>query len=171
MSRPPKTAKQETGLIRILEPDTPPNRTLVHSLDQRVLGEVVQRIDNILCVGRGLPNGKGKRTKLTQTQKGQFKAALIEAVEHAAVWASNRPLPNRAPGVGSPPDNAHFVFIDDLFRACEGVGLKPGLRYISPESLPVRIYIELAPLLWGPVKAPRRVFERWQRLRPTLHRG
>ena len=25
----------------------------------------------------------------------------------------------------------YFVFIDDIIRACEGAGLKPGLRYVS----------------------------------------
>jgi hypothetical protein len=170
MSRPPKT--EETDFIRILEPDTPAGRALVSSLDDRVLENVVQRIDNLLSDPRGLPNGKRKRTKLTPTERHKFKAALIEAVEHAAVWASNRPLPNRVRGRGRPPDNAVFIFIDDIVRACEGRGLKPGLRYVSDgESLPVRLYIELAPLLWGPVRAPRRVFERWQRHRKSLVRG
>src|SRR5438034_914485 len=106
------TAKQETGLIRILEvPDTPPARTLVSSLEARVLAKVVQRIDDLLCDPRGVPNGKGKaRTKLTPPQRRKLKSALIEAVEHAAVWASNRPLPNRMRGRGRPPDNAVFVF-------------------------------------------------------------
>jgi hypothetical protein len=171
LPRPSKPATQETGLIRISEPDTPAGRAIVSSLDARVLEKVVQRIDNLLSDPRGLPNGKGKRTKLILTERHKFKAALIEAVEHAAVWASNRPLPNQVRGRGRPPDNAVFIFIDDIVRACEGCGLKPGLRYVSDlESLPVRLYIELAPLLWGPVKAPRRVFERWQRHRKSLVR-
>jgi hypothetical protein len=144
---------------------------LVHSLDAQLLAKLEQRIDNLLRDPRGLPNGKGKRTKLTLTNRQKFKSALIEAVEYAAVWASKGPLPNRAQGRGRPPDNAVFVFIDDIVHACEGCGLKPGLRYVSAsESLPVGMYIELAPLLWGPVKAPRRVFERWQRHRRTLGR-
>ena len=100
-----------------------------------------------------------------------FGGYNIDAVGHASLWASKGPLPNRLRGRGRPPDNAVFVFIDDIVRACEGCGLKPGLRYVSEtESLPVRVFIELAPLLWGPVKAPRRLFQRWQRLRPTLVR-
>jgi hypothetical protein len=171
LSRPPKTATQETGFIRILEPETPPSRTLISSLTAGVLAKVVRRIDQLLCAPRGLPNGKGNRTKLALTERHKFKSALIEAVEHAAVWASNRPLPNRVPGLGRPPDNAVFLFIDDIVRACEEVGLKPGLRYVSgSESLPVCLFIELAPLLWGPVKAPRRLFQRWQRLRADLRR-
>ena len=172
MSKPPVTATPETGFIRILEPETPPGRTLVSSLNARVLARMVQRIDNLLCHPRGVPNGKGKRTKLTLAQRYKLKSALIEAVEHACVWASNKPLPNRVRGRGRPPDNAVFVFIDDVARACEGAGLKPGLRYVpGSESLPVHLFIELAPLLWGPVKAPRRLFQRWQRLRSTLIRN
>jgi hypothetical protein len=102
-----------------------------------------------------------------------FRSALIDAVGHASVWASNGPLPNRMQGRGRPLDNAIFIFIDDIVRACEGAGLEPGLRYVAgTESLPVLIYKELAPLLWpGPATAPRRVFERWQRLRTTLNRS
>jgi hypothetical protein len=170
LSRPPIT--EQDGLIRILEPDRPPSGTLVSSLDPRVLAKADQRIDNVLGDSRGVPNGKGKRTKLTQAQRQKLKSALIEAVGHACVWASNRPLRNRVPGRGRPPDNAVFVFIDDIVSACKGAGLKPGLRYVpGSESLPVRLFIELAPLLWGLVKAPRRLFERWQRLRADLRRG
>jgi hypothetical protein len=173
LSKPPVTATPETGFIRILEPETPPGRTLVSSLNARVLATMVQHIDNLLRdYPRGLPNGKGNRTKLTLTQRQEFKLALIVAVGHASVWASRGPLANRVKRRGRPPDNALFLFIDDIVRACKGVGLKPGLRYVAgSESLPVRLFIELAPLLWGPVKAPRRVFERWQRLRRTLSRG
>jgi hypothetical protein len=114
----------------------------------------------------------GKRTQLTLTQRHKFKSALIEAVEHANVWASRGPLPNRVRGRGRPPDNAVFIFIDDIVRACEGAGLKPGLRYVNgSESLPVLLFIKFARLLWGPVNNPRRLFERWQRLRADLRRG
>ena len=163
-------------MVRILEaPDTPSSdrsRALVYSLDAPLLARLDQRIDNILRdYPKGLPNGKGKRTKLTPTNARKFKLALIDAVGHASVWASKGPLRNRVQGRGRPPDNAVFLFIDDIVCACEGCGLKPGLRYVSDtESLPVRVFIELAPLLWGPVKAPRRLFQRWQRLRPTLVR-
>jgi hypothetical protein len=109
---------------------------------------------------------------LAPTERHKFKSALIEAVEHAHVWVSKGPLKNRLPGAGRPPDNASFIFIDDIVRACEQAGVKPGLRYTAgSESLPVRLFIELAPLLWGPVKAPRRVFERWRRHRQSLVRG
>jgi len=161
----------KAGLIRILEEPEPPGHTLVSALDARVLAKADRRIDNVLDDSRGLPDGKGKRTTLTSTEKHKLKSAIMEAVEHANVWASSRPLPNRVPGRGRPPDNAVFLFIDDLVLAIESAGLKPGLRYVKDlESLPVRLFIELASLLWGPVKAPRRVFQRWQRFRPTLTR-
>ena len=145
---------------------------LYHSLDAQLLAKVGERIDDLLGNPNGLPNGKGKRTKLTPTKVQKLKLALIRAVGHASVWASNGPLPNRMQGVGRPPDNAVFLFIDDIVLACKTGGLKPGLRYLSgSESLPVRIYIELAPLLWpGSVKAPRRLFERWQRHERALVR-
>jgi len=81
-------------------------------------------------------------------------------------------LRNRKQGRGRPPDNAHFVFIDDIMRACQKVGLKPGLRYVSDlESLPVRFFKELAPLVWPGVAAnPRRLFQRWQKHRSNLIR-
>ena len=171
LSRTTDNHNSGTGLIRILEEPEPPGRTLVSALGAQVLAKVGQRIDNLLCDPQGVPNGKGKRTKLTPAQRHKLKSAVIEAVEHANVWASSRPLPNRVPGRGRPPDNAPFVFIDDLVLAIESAGLKPGLRYVKDlESLPVRLFIELASLLWGSVKAPRRVFQRWQRFRPTLTR-
>jgi hypothetical protein len=148
------------------------SRLLTHPIDDKLTAKVNQCIDAIIHDPKGLPNGKGKRTKLNLANAQKFRSALIDAVEHAAVFAANGPLPNRVQGRGRPPDNAYFVFIDDIMRACETAGLKPGLRYVSDtESLPVRVFIELAPLLWGPVKAPRRQFQRWQRLRPSLTRS
>jgi hypothetical protein len=145
---------------------------LIFGPDARVLAKVEERIDNLLRDPKGLPNGKGKRTTLSPSNAQKFKSALMHAVGYASVWASEGPLPNKVKGRGRPPDNAVFIFIDDIVRACEAAGLKPGLRYVSDsESLPVRLFIELAPLLWGPVKAPRRLFQRWQRLRPSLRRG
>jgi integrase len=161
----------EMGRIPLSEVSDTPPPSVSFSLDARTREHVVQRIDKVLCDDRGLPDGRGKRTKLTPTERHKFKLALIEAVEHAHVWASKGPLPNRVKGRGRPPDNAVFVFIDDIIRACKSAGLKPGLRYIRPVSLPVRLYIELAPLLWGPVKDPRRLFQRWQCYRKTLIRG
>ena len=173
MPRPPITSIEEMGLIPLSEVSDTPPRPVSFSLDARLLAEVMRRIDEVLDEPRGLPNGKGKkRIKLTPDQTHILKPALIEAVEHAHVWAATRPLPNRVRGRGRPPDNAVFLFIDDLALALEGIGLNPSLRYVAhSESLLVRLFIELAPLLWGPVKAPRRLFERWQRLRPTLTRA
>jgi hypothetical protein len=146
---------------------------LTYSLDKKDLAKVIRCIDNLLSDPKGLPNGKGKRTKLSTDNAQKFKSALIHAAEYAAVWASKGPLSNRVRGRGRPPDNAVLLFIDDIVRACEVAGLKPGLRYVKlMESLPVRVFIELGPLLWpGSAKAPRRLFERWQRLRGTLARG
>ncbi len=129
-------------------------------------------VDNILADPRGLPDGKGRRTRLTPINAQKLKLALIEVASHAAVFACHGPLPNRARGRGRPPDNAVFIFIDDIVHACEAAGLKPGLRYVAgSESLPVRLYIELAPVLWpGHPKNPRRLFERWQRYRSDLIR-
>jgi hypothetical protein len=148
------------------------SRLLSHEIDTQLTDKARQRIDNLLGNPNGLPNGKNKRTRLTPDNAQILKSKLIDAVEPAAVFASNQPLPNRVRGRGSPPDNAFFVFIDDIMRACEKAGLKPGLRYASgSESLPVRMYMKLAPLLWpGHHRNPRRVFERWQRNRSSLTR-
>jgi hypothetical protein len=139
--------------------------------DERLHAKLRQRIDNLLSDPTGVPNGKGKRTKLAPDDVQRLKSALVDAASHASVWAANQPLPNRVKGRGRPPDNAVFIFIDDIMRACERVGLKPGLRYDEgSESLPVHLFIECAPLLWGPAKNPRRLFERWQRNQNTLIR-
>jgi hypothetical protein len=155
------------------EPARDAHRMLFCDQDEVPLAKLGQRIDKILGDPKGLPNGKGGRTKVAPSVRQSLKSALTDAASHASVWAVNgRPLPNRARGRGRPPDNAYFVFIDDIMRACEGRGLRPGLRYVAgSESLPVRIFIELAPLLWGPVRNPRRLFERWQRCRDTLIRN
>jgi hypothetical protein len=174
LSKPPITATEETGLIRILEAPNTPSRTLVSPLDWQVCAtKVDQRIDPILNDYKGLPNGKNKRTKLTQSNAKKFKLALTYALGYASVWASTGPLPNRVRRRGRPPDNACFLFLDDIMRAFEVAGLKAGLRYVKgSESLPVRVYIKLAPLLWpGKTKNPRKLFERWQRLRSDLRRG
>jgi hypothetical protein len=144
----------------------------VGSPDERVRSDALRRIDTVLKDPKGIPNGKNKRIKLTASEARKFKSALINAIGHGFVWASHGTLPNRVRGRGRPPDNAVFLFIDDIVRACEAAGLKPGLRYVAgSESLPVRLYQELTPLLWPySVQAPRRVFERWQRYRKTLVR-
>ena len=145
---------------------------MFHEIDEQLTRNANRRIAALLSDPKGLPNGKRKRTTLTAINAQILRSALIDAVEHAAVFASDGPLPNRAQGLGRPPDNAIFIFIDDIVRACEAAGLKPGLRYVAgSESLPVRAYIELAPLLWpGHPKNPRRLFQRWQRYRSDLIR-
>jgi hypothetical protein len=127
------------------------------------------RIDKVLANPSGFPDGKGQRTKLSPSKLAKLKSDLADAYGHAAVFASNGPLPNHKKGRGSPPDNAKLIFIDDIVHAIEGVGLKPGLRYNEPVSLPVRIYKELSFLLWPGGADPRRLFERWQRNR--IRRG
>ena len=122
-----------------------------------------RRIDKMLASPSGFPDGKGKRSKLSPPSIANLKSDLADAYGHAAVFASNGPLANRKKSRGSPPDNAKLIFIDDIVRAIEAVGLKPGLRYSEPVSLPVRIYRELSPLLWPGAASPRRLFERWQR--------
>ncbi len=147
------------------------SRMLFHPIDQQLSQRAGQRINKIIDDPNGLPDGKGKRAKLTEANRKTLKSALADAVEHAAVFALNGPLPNRIKGRGRPPDNATFIFIDDIVAACKAAGLKPGLRYVlGSESLPVSVYKALAPLLWGPARNPRRVFERWQRYHPGLTR-
>jgi hypothetical protein len=138
LPRPPITSIEEMGLIPLSEVSDTPPRPVSFSLDARLLAEVMRRIDEVLDEPRGVPNGKGKnRIKLTPNQTHILKPALIEAVEHAHVWAASRPLPNRVRGRGRPPDNAFFLFIDDVALALEGVGLKASLRYVGgSESAP-----------------------------------
>jgi hypothetical protein len=150
--------------------------TLVDQLGQSRLRErAEQRIDKLLHNPHGLPNGKAKRSQLSAIAKEQLKSALMEAVGYASTWTDTRgtgTLPNRVRGRGRPPDNAIFVFIDDVMRACRGAGLTSGLRYVpGAQSVPVRIFIELAPLLWPVGKDPRRFFQRWQRNRRNLARS
>jgi hypothetical protein len=145
----------------------------IASPPQKIQAKASRRIDDILRNPEGLPNGRGKRTKLSRSRSEAFKSELTTALAHACVWASHGPLPNRIRTRGRPPDNAVFIFIDDIVRACEVAGLKPGLRYVDgSESLPVRLYQELAPLLWCGTASttPRRVFERWRRYRTSLIR-
>ncbi|RXH12466.1 hypothetical protein EAS54_26320 [Bradyrhizobium guangzhouense] len=130
---------------------------------KRRRAEFDKRIDQVLRNPHGLPCGKGRREKLNFEQMSKFEAELTHAFEHAAVLASNGRLPNLIHGRGAPPDNAILIFIDDIMRACETAGLKPGLRYMDPASLPILIFNELGPLLWPVGKHPRRLFERWQR--------
>lgn len=147
------------------------SRMLFRDIDPKLEAKAGRRIDDLLNDPTGLPNGKHRRTMLASIDAHKLKSALIDAVEHAAVFAKHGPLPNHVKGRGRPPDNAVFIFIDDIVRAYEKAGLKPGLRYVEgSESLPVRLYIELAPLLWPPTKNPRRLFQRWQRYRSDLIR-
>jgi hypothetical protein len=166
-----------TALIDWIEPasSVAADKILIDSRNRqvavRVAAELKLRITKLLRDPNGLPDGKGKRTRLSRDKECTLRSGLTEAFEYAALFAAKGPLPNRTKGLGRPPDNAVFIFIDDIIHACKAVGLKPGLRYIKPKSLPVLIYIELAPLLWpGRPKDPRRLFERWQRSRTTLDR-
>jgi hypothetical protein len=81
----------------------------IGSLDPRVQEDAARRIDNIVRDPKGLPNGKGKRTKLTPSEAHKFKQALIEALERAYVLASKGPLPNRIQRRGRPADNVTFI--------------------------------------------------------------
>src|SRR5262249_24980343 len=129
-------------------------------------------IDNIVRDPNGVPNGKGKRTQLTIARAKMLRSELVAAFGYASIWACHGSLPNRTPGRGRPPDNAIFIFIDDIVRAIRAVRLTPGFRYVAPESLPVALYQTLAPLLWrSSATAPRRVFERWARHRDNLKRA
>jgi hypothetical protein len=162
------------ALVNWIEPTSMmyAGQILINRLTQHQAEVLDGRIDSILRDPTGLPNGKNKRKKLTEVQARRFKSALIDAVEYAAVWAAHGALPNRLGGPGRPPDNAMLLFIDDIIGACKANGLKPGLRYVAgSESLPVHLFIELAQGLWpGSTRAPRRLFERWQRVGPSLIR-
>jgi hypothetical protein len=137
----------------------------------RFAAQLDQRITKLLGNPAGVPDGKGNRTRLTPSKEHELRSGLAKAAEYAALFSARGPLPNRQPRRGRPPDNAVFIFIDDIIRACREAGLKPGLRYVKPVSLPIAVYVELAPLLWpGHPKNPRRLFERWQRFRSTLVR-
>ena len=121
MPRPPITPEEEMGRIPLSEVSDTPPPLISPSLKLQVQAQAARRIDDILGDPRGLPNGKGKRTKLTLTDRDELKSALMNAVGHAAVWASNKPLPNRVRGPGRPPDNSVFIFIEDLAHAFEVV--------------------------------------------------
>jgi hypothetical protein len=164
-----------TVLVDWIEPasSVDPCKILTDRRDKRRaardVAEVDLRIIKLLRDPRGVPDGKGKRTRLAGHKLNKLRLDLAEAVEYAALFPG--PLPNRIQGRGRPPDNAILIFIDDIDRACRAAGLKPGLRYVMPVSLPVAIFIELAPIVWpGQPNNPRRLFERWQRLRSTLVR-
>jgi hypothetical protein len=165
---------EETAWINWIEPTSTMDagQILINRLTVREAEVLDRRIDIILSNPTGLPSGKNKRVKLNEIQALQLKSALIEAVEHAAVWVAYGSLPNHLHRPGRPPDNAVFLFIDDVVRACKASGLKPGLRYVAgSESLPVLLFIKLAQGLWpGSARAPRRLFERWQREAPFLFR-
>jgi hypothetical protein len=163
------------ALIDLIEPTSTMNASKIlidrrnKQVVERVAAEFDQRITKLLSDPKGLPDGKGKRTRLTRPKEQRLRSGLAEALEYAALFAG--PLPNRTRGLGRPPDNAVFIFIDDIDRACRAADLKPGLRYVKPVSLPVALFVELAPLIWpGHPKNPRKLFERWKRHRSTLVR-
>jgi hypothetical protein len=143
-----------------------------YSLHPKQYKKISREIDDVLGDKRGLPNGKGRRTNLTDSQKDELKLLLIIAVGQAASLASNGPLKNRVQGRGRPPDNVVFIFIDDIARACSAVGLKPGRRFVDgSQSLPAQLYNVLAPTIWGGTSTnPCRQFQRWHRNRSSLSR-
>jgi hypothetical protein len=132
----------------------------------RIQSEINQIVDTYL------DRPKGQRAKLNSDGVEQLKLDLILAAGFAASLIIKGPLKNRTRGRGRPPDNTTVLLIDDIIQACQGPGLKPGLRFVSgSESLPVQLYIALAPVLgFGRVKNPRKSFERWKRRAPDLHR-
>jgi hypothetical protein len=152
---------------RALKPRFP-----MFTFSEHEIGRIRHQIDQIVDGNPSLPNGKGSRSKLSPLNSKRLKLDVLVAAGFAASLVVKGPLKNQICGRGRPPDNTTFVLIDDLMRACQRAGLKPGLRFVSgSESLPVRLYVALAPLLgFGKSKNPRRLFERWQRLRSDLVR-
>ncbi len=142
------------------------------AFSERQLARIQHQIDEIVSTNVALPNGKGRSSKLNPNEVEQLKLDLLVAAGFAASLVTKGQLKNRIRRPGRPPDNATFIFIDDLMQACRKAGLKPGLRFVTcSQSLPVRLYVALAPTLgFGNPKNPRRLFDRWQRLRPTLIR-
>jgi len=152
---------------RTLKPRFP-----MFTFNEHEFGRFRRQIDQIVGGNPSLPNGKGRRSKLNLLNAKRLKLDLLVAAGFAASLVVKGPLKDRICGRGRPPDNTTFILIDDLMRACQRAGLKPGLRFVSgSESLPVRLYVALAPLLgFGKPKNPRRLFERWQRFRRDLVR-
>jgi hypothetical protein len=140
--------------------------------DENQAIRVKRQVSRLVDCNMLLPNGKGRRSKLKPDEVQQLRLDLIVAVGLAASLVIKGQLKNRTCGRGRPPDNVIFIFIDDLTEACRRAGLKPGLRFVrGSESLPVRLYVALAPILgFGRSKSPRKLFERWKRLAPTLYR-
>jgi hypothetical protein len=144
----------------------------VFKFSKNVLPRLGRQIDQIVDGTPALPNGKGRRSKLSSLEAERLKVDIVIAAGFAANLVVKGPLKNCTCGRGRPPDNITFILIDDLMQACQRAGLKPGLRFVSgSESLPVRLYVALAPILgFGKPKNPRRLFQRWQRLRNNLVR-
>lgn len=134
----------------------------------RIRCEICRIVDTKL----DLPNGRGRSSKLDANHAKQLRIDLLDAAGFAGCLITRGQLKNRARWRGRPPDNVTFIFIDDLMQACQKAGLKPGRRFVTDsQSLPVRLYIALAPILgFGKPKNPRRLFERWKRLVPDLIR-
>lgn len=152
--------------------DEPPETPSVHSVSAMTRTHAVTCIDKLLANPHGIQNGKNRRKILDESEKGLLKNKLLDALEYAAIYAANGPLPNKSQRRGRPPDNAVFIFIDDIADACKTVGLYAGRRYVEgEESFPVQVFMALSPLLWGPAENPRRYFERWSRLRSSLTRS
>jgi hypothetical protein len=162
----------EEIISRIEQERSSKSRFLTFGFSKNQLPRIQRRIDQIVDSKQGLPNGKGRRSKLEPHALKQLKLDLLDAAGCAACLITNGPLNNRIQGRGRLPDNTTFILIDDLMQACRRVGLKPGLRFVAgSQSLPVRLYVALAPILgFGKPKNPRRLFQRWQRFGSTLVR-
>jgi hypothetical protein len=166
------TSIEETISRAEQEHRTLKSRVSVFAFNKLQFGRLQRQIDQIVGGNPSLPNGKGRRSKLSPQETERLKLDVLVAAEFAASLVVRGSLKNRIGGRGRPPDNTTFILIDDLMRACQRAGLKPGLRFVSGSvSLPVQLYIALAPLLgFDRPKNPRRLFERWQRLRSDLVR-
>jgi hypothetical protein len=88
----------------------------------------------------------------------------VQKMVYTASHAARRPIANRVPGRGAPPDNARIILADDVLRACEEVGISPGLRFSPPASFAVDLFNAIAPIIW-PTGAlnPRKTFDRLRR--------
>src|SRR5688500_5529488 len=74
---------------------TPRKLTLIHSLKPGDCATLRSCLENLVADPRGLPNGKCRRTKLSDVEKQKFISELIYVSEQAAVWASYGALPNK----------------------------------------------------------------------------